>query len=210
MGVDLSEFGSPTPGQARRREDAAPQPSSANETDLSEFGSALTSDETREASGGATASGLVFQLAAGFNDVVGTLVDVPAQATASVLEQAGLIDEGDVPTFVEVFNKGVPEATTPIERIFRDVGRGTASATAVAAPVFRGAQLAGQAGQRAIVEFVADLVTQAGLKSTLSAAGVDAAELPSLAAHAAKQWTGTFNPRKVTEKELLSLYEAAY
>ena len=31
-----------------------------------------------------------------------------------------------------------------------------------------------------------------------------------LAADAAKQWTGGFNPRKVGEAELLTLYEAAY
>ena len=61
-----------------------------------------------------------------------------------------------------------------------------------------------------LADFVTELVVKAGLKSKLSAAGVTDGDLPGLAAEAAKQWTGTFNPRKVTVQELLSLYEAAY
>jgi alcohol dehydrogenase len=34
--------------------------------------------------------------------------------------------------------------------------------------------------------------------------------LPDLAKAAAKEWTGTFNPRPVAETELLEIYEAAY
>lgn len=53
-------------------------------------------------------------------------------------------------------------------------------------------------------------VTQAGLADRLSALDVARADLPTLAAAAAEQWTGTFNPRKVGAEELLGLYEAAY
>jgi alcohol dehydrogenase len=34
--------------------------------------------------------------------------------------------------------------------------------------------------------------------------------LPVLAGDAARQWTGTFNPRPVDQRELLRLYETAY
>ncbi len=44
----------------------------------------------------------------------------------------------------------------------------------------------------------------------LSECGVEHNRLPELATEAATQWTGGFNPRKVGEAELLSLYEAAY
>jgi alcohol dehydrogenase len=44
----------------------------------------------------------------------------------------------------------------------------------------------------------------------LSQCGVERAKLAEMAAEAAKQWTGTFNPRRVGEAEFLSLYEAAY
>ena len=39
---------------------------------------------------------------------------------------------------------------------------------------------------------------------------IDRAMLPQLAADAAKQWTGTFNPRRVGEAELLAIYESAF
>jgi hypothetical protein len=34
--------------------------------------------------------------------------------------------------------------------------------------------------------------------------------LPGLAADASRQWTARFNPRAVSERELLELYEAAH
>ncbi len=34
--------------------------------------------------------------------------------------------------------------------------------------------------------------------------------LSELAAEAAKQWTGTFNPRELTQSEALRMYEATY
>lgn len=48
------------------------------------------------------------------------------------------------------------------------------------------------------------------LPARLSAHGIDAAELPTLAREAAAQWTSGFNPRPVGESELLQIYENAY
>jgi alcohol dehydrogenase len=50
----------------------------------------------------------------------------------------------------------------------------------------------------------------AGLPTALSACGVSAGILPVLAEEASQQWTGKFNPRPVTETDLLHLYEAAF
>lgn len=60
-----------------------------------------------------------------------------------------------------------------------------------------------------LADFVRELVAHAGLATRLEEMNVDAALLPTLAADAAKQWTGTFNPREVGEAELLSLYQDA-
>ena len=40
--------------------------------------------------------------------------------------------------------------------------------------------------------------------------GVDAADLPELAAQAAQQWTGTFNPRPFDAAGALEIYSAAF
>ena len=65
-------------------------------------------------------------------------------------------------------------------------------------------------GYQGLADFVAGLTAQAGLAGRLSDCGVEQGKLHELAAEAAKQWTGSFNPRRVTEAELLELYEAAY
>ncbi len=57
---------------------------------------------------------------------------------------------------------------------------------------------------------VTQLIKQAGLNTTLSACNIDRDHLPRLANAAAKQWTGTFNPRDVDAESLLQLYEAAF
>ena len=49
-----------------------------------------------------------------------------------------------------------------------------------------------------------------GLPSTLRELGVSSGDLALLAADAAKQWTGTFNPRPFDEAAALALYERAY
>jgi alcohol dehydrogenase len=56
---------------------------------------------------------------------------------------------------------------------------------------------------------ISDLMRAAGLPTTLSAFGVSGGILPVLAEEASQQWTGKFNPRPVTEADLLRLYEAA-
>jgi alcohol dehydrogenase len=72
-----------------------------------------------------------------------------------------------------------------------------------------GARSVGHAAEH-LADFVADLAAQAGLPAQLSACGVEQSQLPQLAADAAKQWTATFNPRKVGEEELLGLYQQAF
>jgi alcohol dehydrogenase len=60
-----------------------------------------------------------------------------------------------------------------------------------------------------LAQRVAALLRVAGLPSTLSECGVSAGILPVLAEEASQQWTARFNPRPVTEADLLRLYEAA-
>jgi alcohol dehydrogenase len=53
------------------------------------------------------------------------------------------------------------------------------------------------------------LARRGGLPASLGEIGVSLAELPALAADAATQWTGTFNPRPFGVAEALGLYEKA-
>lgn len=57
---------------------------------------------------------------------------------------------------------------------------------------------------------VTNLRKRAGLPGRLGEAQIPRDALATLAQDAAGQWTGTFNPRRVGEAELLRLYEAAY
>lgn len=54
-----------------------------------------------------------------------------------------------------------------------------------------------------------DSARAAGLALTLSESGVDASDLPALAAEAAQQWTGTFNPRPFDAAGALEIYKSA-
>ena len=54
------------------------------------------------------------------------------------------------------------------------------------------------------------LARAAGLPATLRELGVPRDELPRLAADAAKQWTGTFNPRPFDAAAALTLYTTAF
>ena len=65
-------------------------------------------------------------------------------------------------------------------------------------------------GIEGLADFVAAMLTKAGLATTLRSLSVDPLKLPHLAAQAAKQWTAGFNPRPVSEDELLGLYQQAY
>jgi alcohol dehydrogenase len=55
-----------------------------------------------------------------------------------------------------------------------------------------------------------NLAVHARLPRGLRAAGVSREHLPALAAHAAEQWTGRFNPRPFDAAGALTLYETAY
>jgi alcohol dehydrogenase len=68
---------------------------------------------------------------------------------------------------------------------------------------------AGAAGERLAARL--DVLARAGgLPATLRELGVDRDTLPALAADAATQWTGTFNPRPFDAAGALALYERAY
>jgi alcohol dehydrogenase len=62
----------------------------------------------------------------------------------------------------------------------------------------------------AVARRFTDLLQAAGLPTKLSACGISPGILPVLAEEANQQWTARFNPRPVTEVELLALYEAAF
>ena len=57
---------------------------------------------------------------------------------------------------------------------------------------------------------VTAMVTAAGLPTRLRDCGVGEGILPLLAEEANQQWTARFNPRPVTDADLLSIYKAAY
>ena len=84
---------------------------------------------------------------------------------------------------------------------YRDLLEGTGGANGFPDPA---------SGHEGLADFVARLAAEAGLPSRLSQCGVEQATLHELAAEAAKQWTGSFNPRRVGEAELLALYESAF
>jgi alcohol dehydrogenase len=65
-----------------------------------------------------------------------------------------------------------------------------------------------QSGER-LAERLDHLARAGGLPRTLSDAGVQRRDLPALAADAATQWTGTFNPRPFDAQAALMLYERA-
>lgn len=65
-------------------------------------------------------------------------------------------------------------------------------------------------GGQALARRIDEMRRQAGLPTRLQQLGISAAELPELASAAAREWTAKFNPRPVSEVELLSLYESAF
>ena len=84
---------------------------------------------------------------------------------------------------------------------YRDLLEGTGGANGFPPPA---------SGYGGLAEFVANLVHQAGLPARLSQCGVAPDSLGEMAADAAKQWTGKFNPREVGPAELLELYQTAF
>ena len=67
----------------------------------------------------------------------------------------------------------------------------------------------GPAGDR-LARRLAAAGRSGGFSPDLRTAGVAAGDLPSLAEAAAKQWTGTFNPRPFGVREALELYQRAW
>lgn len=65
-------------------------------------------------------------------------------------------------------------------------------------------------GPGGLADFVSSLVEKSGLATRLPDRNVEESKLSELAAAAATQWTGTFNPREVGESELLGLYRQAF
>jgi len=55
-----------------------------------------------------------------------------------------------------------------------------------------------------------DLAEAGGLRTNLRNAGISESELPELAADAAEQWTGTFNPRPLDVQGAIEIYRCAY
>ena len=64
------------------------------------------------------------------------------------------------------------------------------------------------AGDR-VASWLETIVTRAGLATSLAGLGIDGPDIPALAAAAATQWTGGFNPRPVGRDDFARLYEAA-
>ena len=54
------------------------------------------------------------------------------------------------------------------------------------------------------------LIFPAGMPRSLADCGVSRSMIPMLAQEAAKQWTASFNPRKVGVDDFVRLYEAAF
>lgn len=65
------------------------------------------------------------------------------------------------------------------------------------------------AAAEVLAQRIVNFMRAAGLPETLSDCGVSRGIFPVLAEEAAQQWTANFNPRPVTEADLLLLYEAA-
>jgi len=65
-------------------------------------------------------------------------------------------------------------------------------------------------GTEALAQRLEQLAETGGLRVTLGASGVLKNDLPALAAEAAEQWTGTFNPRPFDRQGAMEVYEWAY
>lgn len=68
----------------------------------------------------------------------------------------------------------------------------------------------GEPASEILARRVAQLVSLAGQPTRLRDAGVAQSILPLLAEEASQQWTAKFNPRPVTEADLLHVYERAW
>jgi len=62
----------------------------------------------------------------------------------------------------------------------------------------------------ALARRLEELSEAGGLRTNLRSAGISESELPELAADAAEQWTGTFNPRPLDIQGAIEIYRCAY
>src|SRR5690242_5211183 len=62
----------------------------------------------------------------------------------------------------------------------------------------------------ALARRLEELATAGGLQASLSGVGIGKTDLADLAAEAAEQWTGTFNPRPFDREGALEVYSCAY
>jgi alcohol dehydrogenase len=72
------------------------------------------------------------------------------------------------------------------------------------------APASGQLAGEALAARVTELTAAAGLPQSLNECGVSRTILHLLAEEANQQWTARFNPRPVTEDDILALYESAW
>jgi alcohol dehydrogenase len=81
-------------------------------------------------------------------------------------------------------------------------------------PLLSASSIAGQNNHltpgEALARRLEGLAEAGGLRSNLRSAGVSELELPELAADAAQQWTGTFNPRPLDVQGAIEIYQCAY
>ena len=73
----------------------------------------------------------------------------------------------------------------------------------------RPASTDGRPGDR-LADRLVEIGRSGGFSPDLRTVGVAAADLPALAEAAARQWTGTFNPRSFGVREALAVYQRAY
>ena len=68
----------------------------------------------------------------------------------------------------------------------------------------------GQPAADVLADRVTELLSHAGLPKSLKECGVSQTILHLLAEEANQQWTARFNPRPVTEADILKLYQSAW
>src|SRR5262249_52763528 len=66
------------------------------------------------------------------------------------------------------------------------------------------------ASTEALARRLEELVLAGGLQASLSGVGIKENDLAELAADAAEQWTGTFNPRPFNKEGAMEVYSCAY
>ena len=68
----------------------------------------------------------------------------------------------------------------------------------------------GEPASEVLARRIAKMVKAAGLPTTLRECGVSDTILPLLSEEANQQWTARFNPRPVTEADILQIYRSAW